>query len=109
MRPVNDRSVDFRERVPTGSARRRLLIPPVLDQKARISTAQGCQHRVVILAKKRSRSSKWRMFTTLTDHRIKLMSSGHCSPCIHEAPSMRLPAPTPQRRAEQSGRGTRVE
>ena len=43
MRPVNDRSVDFRERVPTGSARRRLLIPPVLDQKARISTAQGCQ------------------------------------------------------------------
>jgi len=25
---------------------------------------QGCQHRAVILAKKRSRSLKWRMFTT---------------------------------------------
>ena len=64
MRPVNDRSADFRERVPTGSARRRLLIPPVLDQKARISTAQGCQLHAVILAKKRSCSSNRRMFTT---------------------------------------------
>ena len=31
MRPVDDLSADFRERVPTESARRRLLIPPVLD------------------------------------------------------------------------------
>jgi len=49
-------------------------------------TAQGGQQHAVILAKKRSRSSNWRMFTTLTDHRIKLMSSGHCSPYIHKAP-----------------------
>ncbi|MCD4799907.1 MAG: hypothetical protein K8R19_12990 [Methanosarcinales archaeon] len=47
---------------------------------------QGCQHRAVILAKKRSRSLNWRMFTTRTDYRIKLMSFGHCSPYIHEAP-----------------------
>ena len=33
MRPVDDLSADFRERVLTGSARRRLLIPPVLDQE----------------------------------------------------------------------------
>ena len=64
MRPVDNRSVDFRERVPTGSAKRRLLIPPVLNQKAWISTAQGCQLHAVILAKKRSRSSNWRMFIT---------------------------------------------
>jgi len=101
MRPVDDLSAVFRERVPTGSARRRLLIPPVLDQKAWIFTAQGCQQHAVILAKKRSRSSNWRMFTTLTDHRIKLMSFGHCSPCIHEAPQKRMPAPSPQRQAEQ--------
>jgi len=33
------------------------------------------------------------------------MSSGHCFPCIYEAPQKRLPAPTPQGRAEQFGRG----
>ncbi|MCD4797404.1 MAG: hypothetical protein K8R19_00145 [Methanosarcinales archaeon] len=70
---------------------------------------QGCQHRAVILAKKRSHSSNWRMFTTLTDHRIKLMSSGHCSPCIHEAPQKRLPAPTPRGRVDKIERGTRAE
>jgi len=64
MRPIDDLSADFRERVPTGSARRRLLIPPVLDQKARINTTQGCQQHAVILPKKRSRSSNWRIFTT---------------------------------------------
>jgi len=37
MHLVDDRSADFRARVPTGSARRRLLIPSVLDQKARMS------------------------------------------------------------------------
>lgn len=37
MHLVDDRSADFRERVPAGSARRRLLIPSVLDQKARMS------------------------------------------------------------------------
>jgi len=37
MRPADDRSADFRERIPTGSARRRLSIPPVLDQKVRMN------------------------------------------------------------------------
>jgi len=37
MCPVDDRSVDFRERVPTGSARRRLLIPPMLDREGGMS------------------------------------------------------------------------
>ena len=37
MRPVDDRSAYFRERVPTGSAIRRLLIPPVLGREGRMS------------------------------------------------------------------------
>jgi len=34
MRPVDDRSADFEDRVPAGSARRRLLIPPLQSQHA---------------------------------------------------------------------------
>ena len=37
MHPVDDRTANFRERVPTGSARRRLLIPPMLDQEGGMS------------------------------------------------------------------------
>ena len=37
------------------------------------------------------------------------MSSGHCSPCIHEAPQKRLTAHTPQGRPEQIGTGTQAE